>query len=53
MLCKIIKSVIPNNKFIFYKLFVEASENIHQTSNILAELINNSNNSDIEELTRA
>ena len=40
MLRKIIKSLIPSRGEIFFELFVEASENVHQASNLLADIVN-------------
>ena len=39
MLRKIIKSLIPSRGEIFFELFVEASENVHQASNLLADIV--------------
>ncbi|WP_119344336.1 DUF47 domain-containing protein [Facilibium subflavum] len=50
MLRKIIKALIPNRGEVFFELFVKAAENVHQTSNLLADIINAKNTHDSDEL---
>lgn len=40
MLRRIIKAIIPSKGEVFFNLFVEGAENVHQTANVFASIIN-------------
>ena len=50
MLRKIIKALVPSRGEVFFTLFVRAAENVHQSSNLLADIINAKNHRDSDEL---
>ena len=50
MLRKIIKSIIPSKGEIFFVLFEEASLNVHQSAQILVDIINSKENNELAKL---
>jgi len=52
MLRRIIKAVIPSKGDIFFNLFVKASDNVYETANLLADVINNENKIKFEKLKK-
>lgn len=53
MLRKFVKMLIPSRGDIFFDLFIQASENIHQSSNLLAEILNTNDKLKTAELAQA
>lgn len=53
MLRKFVKMLIPSRGDVFFDLFISASENIHQSANLLAEILNTNDKLKTAELAQA